>query len=169
MKAAEITDRLIDELQTGRYRHARVNYANGDMVGHTGHHEAAIQAVEAVDLQLARLLPVIETLGGALVITADHGNADCMFEIDEKTEAPVIDARGSIKPKTSHTLNPVPLHIFAPGTPLELVGEKTRRADKSPAGRMAAASGLANLASTILYLMGYDAPDDYQPSLIKSA
>ena len=62
MKAAEITDRLISELATGRYRHARVNYANGDMVGHTGHRESAILAVEAVDLQLARLLPVIEAL-----------------------------------------------------------------------------------------------------------
>jgi 2,3-bisphosphoglycerate-independent phosphoglycerate mutase len=169
MKAAEITDRLIDELQTGRYRHARVNYANGDMVGHTGHHEAAIQAVEAVDLQLARLLPVIEGLEGALIITADHGNADCMYEIDKKTNEPVVDVRGSIKPKTSHTLNPVPMHIFAPGTSLDLVSDKTRRADKPLGGRVATAPGLANLASTVLYLMGYNAPEDYEPGLIQSA
>ncbi len=161
MKAAEITDRLIDELQTGRYRHARVNYANGDMVGHTGNRVAAIQAVEAVDLQLARLLPVIEALEGALIITADHGNADCMYEIDEKTHEPALDAKGSIKAKTSHTLNPVPLHLFAPGTSLEWVPHETRGAQK-------AAPGLANLASTILYLMGYDAPEDYEPGLIKT-
>jgi 2,3-bisphosphoglycerate-independent phosphoglycerate mutase len=161
MKAAEITDRLIDELQTGHYRHARVNYANGDMVGHTGHHEAAIQAVEAVDLQLARLLPVIESLEGALIITADHGNADCMYEIDKKTNEPVVDAKGLIKAKTSHTLNPVPLHIFAPGTPLELVSDEDYK-------NRVAAPGLANLASTILYLMGYDAPEDYEPGLIKT-
>ncbi len=161
MKAAEITDRLIDELQTGRYRHARVNYANGDMVGHTGNRVAAIQAVEAVDLQLARLLPVIEALEGALIITADHGNADCMYEIDEKTDEPVLDAKGSIKAKTSHTLNPVPLHLFAPGTSLEWVPHETRGAQK-------VAPGLANLASTILYLMGYDAPEDYEPGLIKT-
>ena len=157
MKAAEITDRLIDELRTGRYRHARVNYANGDMVGHTGHHGAAIQAVEAVDLQLARLLPVIESLGGALLVTADHGNADCMFELDKKTGEPVVAAGGVAKPKTSHTLNPVPLHVYAPGHPLRL----------SPHAAKTAQPGLANLASTILALLGYDAPEDYAPSLVE--
>jgi len=164
MKAAEITDRLINELETGRYRHARVNYANGDMVGHTGHREAAIQAVEAVDLQIARLLPVIEALEGALIVTADHGNADCMYEIDKKTDEPMVDAKGLIKAKTSHTLNPVPLHILAPGTSLELVSSESGKSRSAGP----AAPGLANLASTILYLMGYDAPDDYEPSLIKS-
>ena len=156
MKAAEITDRLIDELRSGRYRHARVNYANGDMVGHTGHHGAAIQAVEAVDLQLARLLPVIESLGGALLVTADHGNADCMYELDKKTGEPVASSGGELKPKTSHTLNPVPLHVYAPGRDLRL----------SQHAAAAAQPGLANLASTILALLGYDAPEDYAPSLI---
>jgi 2,3-bisphosphoglycerate-independent phosphoglycerate mutase len=156
MKAAEITDRLIDELRTGRYRHARVNYANGDMVGHTGHHAAAIQAVEAVDLQIARLLPVIESLGGALVVTADHGNADCMFELDKKTGEPAMDDDGNAKAKTSHTLNPVPLHVFTPGRSVAL-----------DAKRMASGTaGLANLASTVLDLMGLEAPDDYAPSLL---
>jgi 2,3-bisphosphoglycerate-independent phosphoglycerate mutase len=156
MKAAEITDRLIDELSTGRYAHARVNYANGDMVGHTGHRIAAIQAVEAVDLQLARLLPVIEGLGGALIVTADHGNADCMFEIDKKTGEPLRDASGAVRPKTSHTLNPVPLHVFAPGFEVALDPGVAR-------------PGLANLASTILSLMGFDAPEDYEPTLIRRA
>ncbi len=154
MKAAEITDRLIDELMTGRHRHARVNYANGDMVGHTGHATAAILAVEAVDLQLARLLPVIEALKGALVVTADHGNADCMYELDPKTGKPVAAARGGFKPKTSHTLNPVPLHVFAPGAKLAL----DPRIEKP---------GLANLAATVLQLMGYEAPDDYRPGLLR--
>ena len=156
MKAAEITDRLIHELASGRYRHARVNYANGDMVGHTGHRESAILAVEAVDLQLARLLPVIEALQGALVVTADHGNADCMFELDAKSGKPVPAANGGFKPKTSHTLNPVPLHVFAPGAKLAL--------DPS-----VAKPGLANLASTILYLMGYEAPAGFLPGLVTSA
>jgi 2,3-bisphosphoglycerate-independent phosphoglycerate mutase len=154
MKAAEITDRLIEELQTGRYRHGRVNYANGDMVGHTGHREAAIQSVEAVDLQLARLLPVIEALSGALIITADHGNADCMYEIDEKTNEPAVDARGSIKAKTSHTLNRVPLHVFSPSMSVQMASHRS-------------APGLASLASTILDLMGYDAPEGYESSLIQ--
>ena len=153
MKAAEITDRLIEELATGRYRHARVNYANGDMVGHTGHANAAVLAVEAVDLQLARLLPVIEALKGALVVTADHGNADCMFELDAKTGKPVPAAGGGYKPKTSHTLNPVPLHVFAPGAKLALDGSVAK-------------PGLANLAATVLQLMGFEAPADYRPGLL---
>ncbi len=165
MKAAETTDRLIEELKTGRYRHARVNYANGDMVGHTGHLAATIQAVEAVDLQLARLLPVIEALEGALIVTADHGNADCMFEIDERTNEPLADERGRIRAKTSHTLNPVPLHVFAPGTALEWVSREPRKARS----RETALPGLANLASTVLYLMGYDAPEDFEPGLIRTA
>ena len=156
MKAAEITDRLIDELSTGRFAHARVNYANGDMVGHTGHRIAAIQAVEAVDLQLARLLPVIERLGGALIVTADHGNADCMVEIDKKTGEPSLDPSGAPRAKTSHTLNPVPLHVFAPGAGVEL-DPKVQR------------PGLANVAGTILSLMGFEAPEGYEPSLIRRA
>ncbi len=158
MKAAEITDRLIDELRTGRHRHARVNYANGDMVGHTGHYEAAIQAVEAVDLQIARLLPVIEAMGGALLVTADHGNADCMFEIDKKTLEPALDAEGRLKAKTSHTLNPVPLHVYAPGAKIEL--------DMKSWGRVK--PGLANLAASVLTLLGYEAPEDYRASLIRA-
>jgi 2,3-bisphosphoglycerate-independent phosphoglycerate mutase len=154
MKAAEITDRLIEELQTGRHRHARLNYANGDMVGHTGHHGAAIQAVEAVDLQLARLLPVIEALGGALIVTADHGNADCMYEIDRSNHEGAANAEGRIQVKTSHTLNPVPFHLYAPGAPIQMVANP-----KEP--------GLTNLASTILYLMGFEAPEDYRPSLVE--
>jgi len=157
MKAAEITDRLIAELASGRFRHARVNYANGDMVGHTGHRDAAILAVEAVDLQLARLLPVIASLQGALVVTADHGNADCMYELDPKTGQPVrASAGGGFKPKTSHTLNPVPLHVYAPGARLAL----------EPG---VADAGLANLASSVLFLLGYEPPPDYRPGLLVPA
>jgi len=158
MKAAEITDRLIDELRSGRHRHARVNYANGDMVGHTGHHGAAIQAVEAVDLQLARLLPVVDALDGALIVTADHGNADCMFEIDQRTGEPSLDAKGRTRAKTSHTLNPVPLHVHVARGGVRLAGSGV-------AGN--AAPGLANLASTVLSLLGYEAPEDYAPTLVE--
>ncbi len=153
MKAAEITDRLIAELRSGRYDHARVNYANGDMVGHTGHYEASIQAVQAVDLQIGRLLPVIDALGGALIVTADHGNADEMFELDKKTGEPKRDASGRLQAKTSHTLNPVPCWIHAPGRSVTL------RDLPSP--------GLANLAATVLHLMGYEAPEDYHRSLLR--
>jgi 2,3-bisphosphoglycerate-independent phosphoglycerate mutase len=153
MKAAEITDRLIDELTTGRYRHARVNYANGDMVGHTGRHGPAIQAVEAVDLQIGRLLPVIEALSGALIVTADHGNADCMYEIDQKSGKPTLGIDGQPRVKTSHTLNPVPLHVFAPGAGVSM-------------GAGIGDAGLANLAATLLELLGFEAPEDYRPSVL---
>jgi len=153
MKAAEITDRLIDDLRSGHFRHARVNYANGDMVGHTGFRDPAVIAVEAVDLCLGRLLPVIAELKGALIVTADHGNADLMYELDKKTGEPVPDGEGGFKPKTSHTLNPVPCHVYAPGAPLAIDGSLERR-------------GLANVAATALMLMGFAAPEGYHPSLL---
>jgi 2,3-bisphosphoglycerate-independent phosphoglycerate mutase len=153
MKAAEITDRLLEELRSGRFRHARLNYANGDMVGHSGNRDASILAVEAVDLQLGRLVPSVAALEGALIVTADHGNCDEMFERDEKTGKPKLDARGEPQIKTSHSLNRVPFYVYAPGVELRL----------APA---AADAALANLAATLLHLMGYAAPDDYAPSLL---
>lgn len=153
MKAAEISDAVIAELCSGRYRHARLNYANGDMVGHTGALDASVVAVEAVDLQVGRLVRTVEELRGALIVTADHGNCDDMFERDGETGKPALDARGNPKPKTSHSLNRVPFFIYAPGADLRL----------DPDGRD---PGLANLAATLLQLMGYEAPDDYAPSLL---
>jgi 2,3-bisphosphoglycerate-independent phosphoglycerate mutase len=154
MKAAEITDRLIEALNSGRYRHLRVNYANGDMVGHTGVRDAAVQAVEAVDLSLGRLLPVIARLKGALIVTADHGNADEMFEVDKKGQVKVDD-RGRSVVKTSHTLNPVPFLLYAPGYKLAI-----DESVKEP--------GLANVAATVLYLLGFEAPADYERSILRS-
>jgi 2,3-bisphosphoglycerate-independent phosphoglycerate mutase len=151
MKAAEITDRLIAELKTGKHRHARVNYANGDMVGHTGVRDAAVLGVEAVDLCLGRLLPVVRALGGAAIVTADHGNADEMYEIDKKTKAFAQKPDGSRKPKTSHTLNPVACHVVGPEG-LRLAG-----VDRP---------GLANVAATLLQLLGYVAPKSWEPSLL---
>lgn len=154
MKAAEITDRLVAELESGRYAHARVNYANGDMVGHTGVREAAILAVEAVDLQLARLVRAMDRLGGALLVTADHGNADEMYERNKKTGAFETKSDGSPKPKTSHTLNLVPFVLYAPHRP-----ELALRTDIE-------APGLGNVAATVLDLLGFAAPADYLPSLL---
>ncbi len=153
MKAAEITDRLLAELATGSYRHARLNYANGDMVGHTGNREATIVAVEAVDLQIGRLTRAITSLGGALVVTADHGNADEMYERDPMTGEPKRDAEGRPLVKTSHSLARVPCHIYAPGAELAL----------DPGARV---PGLAHLAATVLQLLGWQAPGDYAPSLL---
>ena len=153
MCASEITDAVIAEMQGGKARHIRLNYANGDMVGHTGHRDAAIRAVEAVDLQIGRLIPVIEKLGGALIVTADHGNADCMYQHNPETGEAELDARGVPIAMTSHTLNPVPLHILAPGIPLQLNSK-------------IAQPGLDNLAATVMALLGYQAPEDYGASLL---
>jgi 2,3-bisphosphoglycerate-independent phosphoglycerate mutase len=154
MKAAEITDCVLGELASGRQRHVRLNFANGDMVGHTGHRDAAVIAVEAVDHQIGRLMPMIEKQRGALVVTADHGNADCMFEFDKKTGEPKTNEAGLIAAKTSHTLNPVPLYIYAPGEQLAL------------ARRSLGQSGLGNVAATLLQLLGFRAPEDYLDSLL---
>ena len=154
MKAAEITDALIDALRSGLYRHARVNYANGDMVGHTGKLEATTLAVECVDLQLARLLPVIRELNGALLITADHGNADDMIERDKKSGGLVQNADGTFRPKTSHSLNAVPCFLYAPANPaLHFREDKT--------------AGLSNVAATVIELLGYTPPFAYRTSLLK--
>jgi 2,3-bisphosphoglycerate-independent phosphoglycerate mutase len=152
MKAAEITDRLIDELRTGRHRHARVNYANGDMVGHTGSRQATILAVEAVDLMLGRLLPVVRALGGATIVTADHGNADEMYEWDKKQKAFSLDSQGRPKPKTSHSLNQVPLFVDG------VAGLSLAKVERA---------GLSNVAATALHLMGYAPPEGFAPSLLE--
>jgi 2,3-bisphosphoglycerate-independent phosphoglycerate mutase len=131
-----------------------VNYANGDMVGHTGVFEASVIAVEAVDLCIGRLIPVVRELGGAMIVTADHGNADQMYEL-EKTGEPQKKDDGSWKARTSHSLNRVPCHVYAPSADIEV--------DPS-----VEAPGLANVASTLLFLMGYEAPDDYLPSILKA-
>ncbi|HDQ46380.1 MAG TPA: 2,3-bisphosphoglycerate-independent phosphoglycerate mutase [bacterium] len=153
MKSAEITDRLIQELETGRHRFARVNYANGDMVGHTGFFESAVIGVEAVNLALGRLLPVVARLKGIALITADHGNSDEMFELD-KSGQPKRDENGRIKPKTSHTLNPVPFIVYDP----LYKGEYTLSRMEKP--------GLSHIASTILNLLGFEPPAEYDPGLI---
>jgi len=157
MKAAEITDRLITELRTGRHRFARVNYPNGDMVGHTGAFDATVIAVETVDLQLARLAKAVQELQGILVVTADHGNADEMFQRD-KTGRVMRDKRTGVPVvKTSHTLSPVPFLIDDParGDRYEIDPDRVPTA------------GIANVTATCIELLGYEPPDDLEPSLLR--
>ena len=154
MKCAEITDALIEALESGKYRYLRVNYPNGDMVGHTGNFLATECSMEALDLQLARLLPVIDRLGGVAVITADHGNADEMYEIDKKTGEPKADKQGNLKAKTSHTLRPVPCIFY---------DNVTCGAYKVREGSF----GLSNVAATMVNLMGYEAPAMWDASIIE--
>ena len=99
MSAYEVTDAVVERVESGKYDVVIINYANCDMVGHTGIFEAAVKAVEAVDNGVGRLSEAVQKVGGAMLITADHGNADKMYEDD-----------GS--PFTAHTTNPVPFIVF---------------------------------------------------------
>jgi 2,3-bisphosphoglycerate-independent phosphoglycerate mutase len=154
MKAAEITDATIEALRGNpELRFARINYPNGDMVGHTGDLEAAILAVEATDLCLGRLLAAIADLGGAAIVTADHGNADQMYQLD-KSGAVIVDANQRPVPMTAHTLNPVPLWVVAPTAQSQLT------LTELPVRR------LSNVAATALVLLGFEPPDDFDPPLV---
>ena len=155
MKCAEITDKLIECLMSGKYKYLRVNFPNGDMVGHTGSFLATECSMEALDLQLARILKVVDELHGAAVITADHGNADEMYEIDKKSGKPKANKDGSFKAKTSHTLNPVPCIIYDNFT-ADKYTVKVGREDL----------GLSSVAATTVNLLGYEAPAIWDESMI---
>ena len=154
MKAAEIADAMIAALRSGEYKTLRCNFANGDMVGHTGNFRAATMAVEAVDLELARVLQVVEEMGGVALITADHGNADEMFELDKKTKQPSLNADGSFKAKTAHTLNPVPLILFGKAA----AGLGLKQID---------GAGLSNIAATTANLLGFEKHAKWDESLLE--
>ncbi len=155
MKAAEITDQLIANLRTGNHRFARVNYANGDMVGHTGDLHATITAIQAIDIQLARLRQVVAELKGILVITADHGNADEMYQRDKKGQVVRDQASGTPQMKTSHTLNPVPFMIYDPNYANQYRIDENKNA-----------AGLANVTATCVELLGFSPPPDTEASLL---
>lgn len=157
MKCAEITDKLIEALESGKYTYLRVNFPNGDMVGHTGSLAATRCSIEALDIQLGRILPVIDRLGGVAVITADHGNADEMFEMDKKTGLPKIGKDGKMKAKTSHTLNRVPCVIY------DNTNAREHYTVKSDNGQF----GLSNVAATMVNLMGYEKPEKWDESIIE--
>ena len=147
MKCAEITDTLIDAIKSGEYKYLRCNFPNGDMVGHTGSFAATKCSMEALDLQIGRLLKAIDEVGGVAIFTADHGNADEMFELDKKTKLP------SKKAKTSHTLNPVPCIFY----------DNVHAQDYKV---VEGSYGLSNLAATVVNLLGYEAPSMWDASMI---
>ena len=152
MKCAEITDKVIEAIESGKYQMIRLNFPNGDMVGHTGSMEAVRVSMEALDLQLGRLKAAIEKAGGVMVISADHGNADDMLEHDKKGNVK-LDADGVPCRKTSHSLNPVPCIVFDP----ESKGEYSKELKEG--------LGISSLAATCIELLGYNAPEGYDPSV----
>ena len=158
MRAAEITEQIIKASVKTPFDFARINYANGDMIGHTGNFSATVKAMEHLDQNLGRLAKHILSLKGGLIITADHGNAEEMFQIDTHTSSPLRDTKGHAVPKTSHSLNPVPCMIYLPDN-LRQHFRHQKLSDK----------GLANVAATAATLMGYEAPEIYEPSLVAPA
>jgi len=131
MSAYELTDELVNRINSNRYDVIVVNYANLDMVGHTGIWEAAVRAVEAVDECIGRVMEAVEAQGGRAIITADHGNAEEMMENGH--------------PKTAHTTNPVPFI---------LVGENEEGNIKLKEGN------LGDIAPTMLDLLGIEKPEE---------
>jgi 2,3-bisphosphoglycerate-independent phosphoglycerate mutase len=145
MKAAEITDKVIEAIRSGQYKFIRLNFPNADMVGHTGFQASIRIAVETVDICLKRLLGVIQEAGGIAVITADHGNADCMWK----------EKNGEIIPMVAHTLNPVPFIVQDFSGLSQFVLTDIEQ------------PGLANVAATICILLGYQPPKEYEPALLQ--
>ena len=143
MKAAEVTDLLVEAIEAKEFDFLRVNYPNGDMVGHTGNYAATIVGVETVDLMLARVLKACDKADAICLITADHGNADEMYEKAKKVDSP-------IKPKTAHTLNKVPFIIYNADVQI-------KEGD----------FGLSNVAKTVVDLMELEGNSSWDESLIK--
>lgn len=143
MKSAEITDALCEAIESGKYDFLRTNYPNGDMVGHTGDLTSTIIGVEAVDIGLKRVMESVDKVGGILLITADHGNADEMYQTPKAGKA--------LTPKTSHTLNRVPFIVYG--------AKCTLKTDDH--------LGLANIASTVAHFLGIEPNEHWEESLIK--
>ncbi|MCK5155929.1 MAG: 2,3-bisphosphoglycerate-independent phosphoglycerate mutase [Spirochaetales bacterium] len=153
MKCAEITDRVLQEIESGEYDFIKLNYPNGDMVGHTGNYQAVLCSLEAMDLQLARLKKAVEQAGGVLVISADHGNSDDMFEHDKAGNVKTKND-GSPQSKTAHSLNPVPCIIYDPLYNGEYHAE------------LNGGLGISSLAATCIELLGFLPPEDYDKSIL---
>ncbi|VGO14164.1 2,3-bisphosphoglycerate-independent phosphoglycerate mutase [Pontiella desulfatans] len=155
MKAVEITDEVVKAIEGGEYKFIRLNFPNGDMVGHTGVFDAVKVAVEAVDAGVGRIMEAVKQANGIMVCSADHGNSDDMCELDKKTGELKLNEEGKCKPKTAHSLNPVPAIVYDPSGV-----SKARKADVADAG-------IANLAATCITLLGYVPPADYTPSIVE--
>ena len=153
MKAAEVTEVVGDAMGAGKDGMIRLNLANGDMVGHTGDFQAVLVAMGALDICVKRIRQAVENAGGVLVITADHGNADDMFEHDKKGNLK-LDAEGNPARKTSHSLNPVPCIIYDTASKKEYAPE------------LRSGLGISSLAATCIELLGFEAPAGYDPSVL---
>ena len=141
MKSKEITEKMVANMAAKKFDFLRCNFPNGDMVGHTGVMEAVVYAMECVDKGLAAILEAADKYGYTVLITADHGNADQMTETK----------KGKTSVRTAHSLNPVPFIIY------DKDHEWTIREG---------AYGLANVAPTVVKMMGLTAPDCWEASMV---
>ncbi len=153
MKCAEITDVVLDSMAGRKHDFIRLNYPNGDMVGHTGVPQAVKISVEATDLCVGRLMDMARKTGAILVITADHGNADEMYEHNADGSIKVSKS-GVPKSKTAHTLNPVPVYFYDPA------GKAGIRLTGLPD------LGISSLAASCFRLLGFEPPEGYDPSIL---
>jgi 2,3-bisphosphoglycerate-independent phosphoglycerate mutase len=141
MKSKEITEKLVAAMASKKFGFLRCNYPNGDMVGHTGVMEAVITGMECVDAGLAAIIEAADRYGYTVLITADHGNADQMTETK----------KGKTSVRTAHSLNPVPFIIYDK--------EKTYTVKEGN-------FGLANVAPTVVKMMGLTAPECWEDSMV---
>ena len=157
MKAQEITDATVKRILDGSFDIGRINYANGDMVGHTGDLEASIIAVSVVDYQIGQLMKACEKTDTILMVTADHGNCDEMFDTKKVGPEDWLDQNPKDwpKPKTAHTLNEVPFYFF---DPKGSGGYELSQNDEGSIG---------NIASTIIEAAGLPNKDIYLPKLVR--
>ena len=146
MKALEITEATIAAMEKASFDFARINFPNGDMVGHSGNFAAAVVAVNVIDLMLGRLINACHQHQVKLIVTADHGNCDEMYE---------QNAQGEQLPKTSHTLSAVPFYFYDP--------HATKTYQLTPTANPT----LANVAATVLTAMNLPPNDDFHPSLLR--
>jgi 2,3-bisphosphoglycerate-independent phosphoglycerate mutase len=144
MKAFEITDKLVDAILSDKYDFLRTNFPNGDMVGHTGNYEATIEGIEAVDENLGRIMKAVDEANATLLVMADHGNAEEMYQLKDKTKKVA---------KTSHTLNPVPFILY---------GKDSDKYEMKKGN-----FGLANVASTVATLFEISPNEHWLESIIE--
>lgn len=153
MQADKIADKAVELIASGHYGFGLINLANADMVGHCGRMEPAVQAVEAVDAAVGRIVEALQAAGGSAIITADHGNAEVMEVATKHGE----------EPSTKHSLNPVPCILFD-------ADENRPYALRQPSGGSdpEREPGLSHIAATLFVMLGMAPPKDINPSLFEA-
>ncbi len=153
MQAEAITKRTCEAITSGSFDHIRLNLPNGDMVGHTGDFDATVVAMEVIDRCLGDLQAAIQQAGGVLLVTADHGNAEQMYEWDKQNQQYKRGRHGERITQTSHSLNPIPLAVVDPLKRWKLTDVE--------------GPNLTHIGSTLLTLAGIELPRGYVPSLLE--